>query len=110
MFKSYLYFYKKAESCHGSLRRLFFNFKLRYSSINCRTASLAIISPAAEGTNAQLAGVARRLPVGASPSGNFSRGMEGLGTSSDHTTVSFLTPRFFNSFLITLARGQTDVL
>ena len=58
--------------------------------------SEAIINPATEGTKAMLAGSLCPLCL--------------IGGSCEYTTLSFFTPRFFNSCLITLAKGQTDVL
>lgn len=81
--------------------------------------SPAIISPATDGTKAVLPGTWRRavhfrcVPGGQTQCvlqliSELSIGVRGF--SLEYTTFSFLIPRFFNSYRITRAKGQTEVL
>lgn len=69
--------------------------------------SLAMISPATEGTKAVLPGIERFELLwvfwGLTEAGV-------IGASSEYTTFSFWMPLFFNSRLITLASGHIVVL
>ena len=68
----------------------------------------AIISPAAEGTKEMLPGMALRLEAGSGTESGSGTGFK--GSSLEYSTSKRGIPRFFNSFRITLHRGQTEVL
>ena len=81
--------------------------------------SPAMISPATEGTKERLPGMSlRSVHLCCAPGGQMQLVRQLLAISSiglvdgysEYTTFNFLTPLFFNSLLITLARGQTLVL
>ncbi len=81
--------------------------------------SPAIISPATDGTNATLPGMSlRSVHLCSAPGGQMQLFLQliaissiGLvGISSEYTTLSFLTPLFFSSLLMTFASGHTFVL
>lgn len=78
-----------------------------------------MISPATDGTNAVLPGIALlSVHLCFAPGGQiqfvlqlFAISSLGLiGISSEYTTFNFLTLLFFNSLRITFARGHTFVL
>ena len=83
------------------------------------TTSPAIISPTTDGTNATLPGISLlSVHLCSAPGGQIQWFLQliaissfGLvGCSSDYTTFSFFTPRFFSSRRITFASGHTFVL